>query len=130
MKILPVNSISNTYFKNSNVKSVKTTNPYTQDKKRNKLVPALAALACAGIALIYLNKKLTTAALEEPIYKILNGGRDIQAVEKYKQYIAQKKLNSLQNILVNCGIKINNPHVYEHIKNNQRKLMQMASTAV
>ena len=121
MKILPINSINNTYFKNSKVKYVKATNPYTQDKKRNKLVPAVAALACAGIALIYLNKKITTAALEEPIYKILNGQRDLAAVEKYKQYIAQKKLNSLQNKLVNCEIKI---------KNNQRKLVQMASTAV
>ncbi len=130
MKILPINSINNTYFKNSNVKSVKATNPYKQDKKRNKLVPALAALACAGIALIYINKKITTSALEEPIYKILNGQRDLTAVEKYKQYIAQKKLNSLQNKLVNCKIKINNPHVYERIKNNQRKLVQMASTAV
>ena len=130
MKILPVNSINNTYFKNAGVKSAATTNPNIQNKKRNKLIPALAALACAGIALIYLNKKLDTVAVEEPIYKILNGGRDIQAVEKSKQYIAQKKLNSLQNKLVNCEIKINNPHVYEHIKNNQRKLMQMASAAV
>lgn len=130
MKILPVNSISNrAYFKGTVTKQGAFSNPNIDEKKK-KIVPALIALACAGLCFVYLNRKLDTVQLEEPIFQILNGQRDILAVQKYKQFIAQKKLNSLKNKLVNCEIQINTPKVYEHIKNNQMKLLETINASI
>ncbi len=131
MKILPVNSISNrAYFKSTVTKQGAFSNPNIDEKKKKKIVPALIALACAGLCIAYLNRKLDTVQLEEPILQILDGQRDILAVQKYKQFIAQKKLNSLKNKLVNCEIQINTPKVYEHIKNNQMKLLETINASI
>lgn len=112
-------------------------------KENQKLLLSLAALSAAGAAFItsFIAKDNNTTALNlikettndiyssvsnkpkpDELSKLLNGKRNADAINKYKVYIAQKKLDSLQRKILNGEFNNKPKEVYSNLIKNKNKL--------
>lgn len=110
------------------------------DKK--KLLAASSAVAAIGIAAIAIYaartsgfkpsdaiKKLKTKLNKkpdiDPVEKILKGKRDAEALNKYKKYRAQQKIDSLNRRLSNGEFNNKPQRVFTALRKNEIKLARI-----
>lgn len=152
MKISAVSPAKNyTHFNNSFPKSKMSKNStYTYDfideKKLIKTTGTLAFATITAAAFLVMKRNNTTPmkeaakvvkninkAIKEfndpPIDKILKGKRDAEAVKKYNQYMAQKKLDSLNKRLLDGEFSNKPQRVFDALKRNEIKLAHKTGNA-
>ena len=67
-----------------------------------------------------LEKKIKKSSLkQDPAVKMLKGKRDINAVNDYKAYITKKKIESLNQKVLNNKINLDDPKVLKHVIKNK-----------
>ena len=151
MKISAVRPAINYAHFNASRKN-KVSNQQTQtydfiDSKKLALVSGTLALATITATGFHIMKKNNTTISKEvlklvnkakqaiqdfndpPIEKILKGKRDAEAVTKYHQYRAQKKLDSLNRRLLNGEFSNKPQRVFDALKQNERKLANRTGNA-
>lgn len=68
----------------------------------------------------FFNKKMQNVQKkQDPIVKMLKGKRDSVAVNDYKAYITKKKMNSLNQKVLNNQINMDDPKILKHIVRNK-----------
>lgn len=152
MKISAISSAQNYAHLNSFKKSKQQKEAsYTYDfidSKKLALTTSLLALATITTTNLHIMKKNNTTPMKEatklarnikkavqefndpPIEKILKGKRDAEATRKYNQYMAQNKLDSLNQRLLNGEFSNKPQRVFNALRENEMKLMRKAGNVV
>ena len=134
-------------FKKSNQQNTKSQTYVHMDSKKLAMVSGTLALATITATAIHIMKKNKTTPLKEakkiitnlketikdfndpPIEKLLKGKRDAAAVEKYNQYVAQKKLDSLNRRLLDGEFSNKPQRVFDALRRNEIKLANKTGNA-